>query len=118
MKIKLLVSMVFVFVLFSCANKQNVPPPNPYRGIVPFGPDTYSLSLSGIKGGSSRARTVALRKANEFCKLKNQEFMPIRDKTGGWSYTIVFRCLNPDDPELVRPKPDLEPAVVVEDKKQ
>lgn len=109
MKIKLSIVIVFILLLFSCANKQNTPVRDPYERITRFGPDTYSLSMTSIKG-SSKSRTVALRKVNEFCKSKNQEFMPVSDKAGGVSYTIIFRCLNPDDPELVRQEWDLEPA--------
>jgi len=106
MKIKILVSMVFAFMLFSCAR-------DPYRGITPFGPDTYTSSAT------PKFRTALLNRANEFCKSKNQVIMPINeDTTGRGYYVIVFRCLSPDDPDYVRKDWEQSPNVVIEDKRK
>jgi hypothetical protein len=120
MKARLSIAVIFVLLFYSCAGKQDAPPRDPFKKIVSFGPDTYSLSLASTRG-SANSRTVALRTVNEFCKSKDKEFMPVSDKTGGVSYTILFRCLNADDPELIRQDWDLGPSgknKEVDEKKQ
>jgi len=105
MKIKILILMVFAFMLFSCAS-------DPYRGITPFGPDTYTSSAT------PRFRTPLLNKADEFCKSKNQVIMPVNEYTSGRGlYVIVFRCLSPDDTDYVRRDWEQSPSVVIEDRK-
>ena len=106
MKIRFLVLMVFAFILFSCAT-------DPYRGITPFGPDTYTSS------STPRFRTALLHRADEFCKSKNQLIMPVDEHTTGRGfYVIVFRCLSPDDPDYVRKDWDHSPNVVIEDRRK
>lgn len=94
---------------------------DPYRDIVPFGPDTYSLSLSSV-WSYSKARTVVYRKASNFCQSRNQIFMPKHERSEGGSCTLIFRCLNEGDHELVRPEwawePDADIDIRIEDRRK
>lgn len=103
-----LLSVVFILLLFSCAPNSNIPK-DPYRGIATYGPDTYTLSLSSVKGYAV-ARTATLLKANGFCKSRNQIFMLTNEIAGGGgSCTLVFRCLNQSDQELAKQKWESKP---------
>ena len=85
--------------------------------VVPFGPDTYSLSLSSMRGYTT-VRTVTYQTANEFCQSKNQVFLPKNESSRATSCTLIFRCLNEGDPELQkRPEWRSEPDITIEDRR-
>jgi hypothetical protein len=112
---KILIVAVSILLLFSCTQNSNISR-DPSRGIASYYLDTYTISLSSSKGYAV-ARTAALLKANEFCKLRNQIFMlanEIQESRG--SCTLVFRCLNQSDYELVKQqlesKPELATAAI------
>ena len=112
-----------ILLSLSCA-KKNI---NPYRDIIPFGPDTYSISLSSV-WGYSKARSVVYRKAINFCQSRNQIFMPKNERAisnqivGSESCTLIFRCLNEGDAELRRPEyilePDIDIDIKIEDRRK
>jgi hypothetical protein len=47
-------------------------------GILPAGPDTYTLSerFAPVRGGGDEAQRDALTKANEFCIQQGRQFVP------------------------------------------
>jgi len=93
-------------------------------GILPAGPDTYTVTerFSAVRGGATEAQRVAMTESNDFCEHAGKKFFPLNMKqeaslTGGTAqtgYTVLFRCLLPDDPELKRPNFEQAPNIVIE----
>jgi hypothetical protein len=83
---------------------------------VAMGPDTYIIAENWGVGGGASLKVDAYRKAGDFCHRQGKELMPVQathsdSKWGSWaeggtwaSAEVQFRCLNPSDPELARPK--------------
>lgn len=93
-------------------------------GILPVRPDTYTVAehYAIARGGTVAAERVTLTEANEFCEPRGREFLPI-DKThptpivfGPVDYTVRFRYLPPNDPELRRPRFETSPNLVIEER--
>lgn len=79
-------------------------------GVIPAGPDTYSVT-SGTSAGFSSAgvREEVYTLANEFCTERGLVMVPIsmdaKDGEMGRhppSATLVFRALRPGDPDIKR----------------
>ncbi len=95
-------------------------------GILPVGPDTYTITetYAPIRGGATTAEQVALTETNEFCEDKGKKFLPMNMAEGGipfqenlygpTRYRVTFRCLAPNDPQLVRPNFEPAPNIVIE----
>lgn len=95
---------------------------NTTSGVLPMGPDTYSLSTSSEFGGTVEAKKLALTEANNYCKSMGKELLPLNtaqsvkpDWTGDsiGHYDIDFRCLGVGDEELQRPQINSVPDIVI-----
>jgi hypothetical protein len=72
-------------------------------GIVPVGPDTYSVSemRSPARGGGAEAERVLLAETDAFCRRQNKVFLAIDMRPDGDPYTpyyptafdATFRCV-------------------------
>ena len=79
-------------------------------GILPAGPDTYTITERPAVGGTDEAQIIALTKANEYCATQGRQFVPstmgpadvqkINDVVYKIGYTVTFRCLTPNDPAV------------------
>jgi len=93
-------------------------------GILPVGPDTYTVSehYAPARGGNSTAERVALTEANGFCEQRGRKFLPVNMSQPSAiaispaGYSITFRCLTANDPELRRPRFQSSPDLVIENR--
>src|SRR5262245_18117174 len=91
-------------------------------GVLPVGPDTYTITENAIlsAGGSVAAQQRATRTATEYCTNQGRQFLTINYQTipkgGSDSFSLVFRCLLPNDPELRRPTLQPMPNVLIENR--
>jgi hypothetical protein len=96
-------------------------------GIVPAGPDTYTISeyFAPVRGGSAEAQREALTKASEFCGQKGREFVPNNMGQAGnlvdphgpaTGYTVTFRCLLADDPAVKNYRLGQAPNIIIEER--
>lgn len=79
-------------------------------GILPTGPDTYSITESSAGFADTGVRRRVYEKANAFCTERGLVMVPVSlDSKEGQlarrqpSATLVFRALKPGDPEIKRP---------------
>ena len=93
-------------------------------GILPAGPDTYTLSekFAPIRGGGNEAQRDALTKADDFCSQKGRKFVPsnmgqagdLANPYGPTGYTVTFKCLLPNDPAVAAYQLQRAPNIVIE----
>jgi hypothetical protein len=93
-------------------------------GVVPIGPDTYLVSRQAATGfsGSGTLKAEAFREASEFCRSKGKSLQVVNTNESSPPYVagnfpkaeVQFMCLDPNDPELARPKLRKEPDVLIE----
>jgi hypothetical protein len=93
-------------------------------GILPAGPDTYTLSekVAPIRGGADEAERIALPKANEFCAQQGRQFVPsnmgqsgnFANPYGLTTYAVTFKCLPPNDPAIAKYQLQPAPNIIVE----
>lgn len=92
-------------------------------GILPAGPDTYTLTehAAAIVGGSTTAQQTALTKANAYCAQQGRQFVVSDMLTpasanpyGPTNYSVTFRCLLPGDPDLARGGRNRAPDQIIE----
>ena len=90
-------------------------------GILPMGPDTFTITTGSELGGVIEAKKQALTEANQFCMQRGQQLMPVKTTGGEYrdfagdrigTFDLMFRCLSPNDPDLQRPM--TQPDVVIE----
>jgi len=108
-------SLASAVVLVGCASS---------TGVLPAGPDTYTLSekVAPIRGGGDEAQREALTKANTFCTEKGRVFVPsmmgqsgnLANPYGPTGYTVTFKCLLPNDPAVATYRIQQAPNIVVE----
>ena len=92
--------LVSILVISGCASP----------GVIPTGPDTYTVtsgSSAGFSSANSRAEVYTL--ANKFCEERGLVMVPVsmdaREGVLGRnppSATLVFRALKPGDPDIER----------------
>jgi hypothetical protein len=73
-------------------------------GIVPIGPDTYTVSemRAPARGGGAEAERVLLAETDAFCRRQNKVFLAIDLRPDGDPYTpyyptafdATFRCVS------------------------
>jgi hypothetical protein len=93
-------------------------------GILPAGPDTYTLSekRAPILGGGDAAEQDALTKAADFCTQKGLTFVPnnmgqnnaARNRYGPTRYEITFKCVPANDPAVAAYHLQQAPNVIIE----
>lgn len=113
---KILLILVLLFMLIGCRNHIR----NATNNISPFGLDTYTITYSGRNYPA--VRTTVHKAANQYCQSQGKVFFPKNETTQtGFRNNIVeliFRCLQPDDPELSRPEWEQRPDTVIEDRRR
>ena len=77
-------------------------------GIVPVGPDTYTVSelRAPAAGGGPEAARVAIAESAAFCQRQNRVVVPLALRPDGdpftpyypTAYDATFRCAPPGDP--------------------
>ncbi len=81
-------------------------------GVIPFGPDTYTITVQSELGGMTEAKKLALDESNLHCQSMGKQMMPVSTKGSTPldafgdpipTYEIIFRCLSEDDPDLKSP---------------
>ena len=89
-------------------------------GVLPMGPDTYSISADDLN--VSTAKRSALSQAEAHCSSLKKVILVTNANAAADGprtvYDVTFRCLNPGDPELVRPTYDQAPDVTIEDRRK
>ena len=83
--------------------------------VIPMGPDTYTISEHSSFGHGA-ARASALKKANEFAVSKGKYMIPVRETTGvtyDYTYELIFRLVDENDPEYRRTNLEKVPDVVI-----
>jgi len=83
-------------------------------GVVPLGQDTYLVSRQAATGfsGAGTLKAEALKEGNEYCVSQKKVMQVIHTEEARPPYIfgnfpkaeIQFMCLDPNDPELSRPK--------------
>ncbi len=81
-------------------------------GVLPMGPDTFSIATSDELGGVVAAKRAAVMEASAFCTSRGQQMVAMHSQSsfkGDWAgdsighHDFTFRCLNAGDPQLGRP---------------
>jgi hypothetical protein len=93
-------------------------------GVLKLGPDTYNISVHAapVRGGVSGAKKIAISKANQHCFESKKEILVTNINTRpsshlpGGTADINFKCLNINDPDLVRPSYEKEADIVIKNK--
>jgi hypothetical protein len=94
-------------------------------GILPAGPDTYTLTerFAPIVGGRDEAERQALTKADAFCTEKGRKFVPSNMGQAGnlanvngptTGYAVTFKCLAADDPAVAKYQLGQAPNIIIE----
>ena len=81
-------------------------------GVLPMGPDTFSITTSSELGGVVAAKRAAVSEASAFCTSRGQQMLAMQSQSSSkvdWAgdyighHDFTFRCLNAGDPQLRRP---------------
>jgi hypothetical protein len=114
--IKFIFSAVAIISLSGCLSTSQV---------LEMGRDTYSVSATadGYRL-ASQARESAFQAGTEKCASLGKRFMFTNESTArtrmgiDTTVTVIFRCLNENDPEYARPNVRQTPDVVIEDQRK
>jgi hypothetical protein len=107
---------VILFALCGCASQSK---------IVPYGKDTYLISVDDALGGYSPngLQVKAAEKANAYCASMGK-VIQVRNTNsqGNWGWTatsssLIFSCIDESDSENRRPVLRNEPGTVIEDRR-
>jgi hypothetical protein len=89
-------------------------------GVLTMGPDTYTITENVIL--SLGGAVASQGKCHDYCEGKGREFLALNYQTipqgGSVSFSLTFRCLLPNDPELRRPNFKPAPNVVIENRQR
>lgn len=91
-----------------------------------MGPDTFQASAAAtpMSGGSFEANRIAMQEANKHCVGLGKEIVVtntrngVMNQYGDGSAEVIFRCLDPGDPDLKRLNYRKEADTVIEDRRQ
>lgn len=112
---KKLYFICFSVFLSACAQSSSV---------LKMGPDTYTVSIHAapVRGGETGAKSLAIKEASQYCLSENKQFLlknmnarPSSHLPGGTA-DIIFRCLNENDPEYLRPNYSRSPDILIEER--
>lgn len=96
-------------------------------GVLPFGPDTYTLTVESTYKGMSAATKEAITEATKYCQSEGKYFFPKNTNQKSTvtsfgdpmdTYSLIFRCLFESDPEYQRSNWGKSPDTVIEDRRQ
>ena len=108
--------MSLLVLLIGCASPS---------AIISYGKDSYILSVDDVWGGysSGKLKVKAAQEANAYC-AKQGKVMRVRRTsergTYGWTSTsssLIFSCIDKDDPENTRPNLRKDADTVIEDRR-
>ncbi len=92
-------------------------------GVIPMGPDTFNVTASKhYTSGGAEAQSNALIAANAHCAELGKEIL-VKNTSSSYAapfynFSVTFRCLGKNDPELARPDIRNTPDVVIEDRRK
>ncbi len=86
---KVLLFIGTVIILTSCVTS---------TGVMPFGPDTFTVTVESEEMGMGIAQKKAIAEARVFCQSKGGQFQP-QDSSVATSddkdvYSLTFRCVD------------------------
>jgi len=114
--IRFLFNLSLILLLTGCARS---------TGVIPFGPDTYTITTDNELGGMGAAKKRAIQDANAYCSSSGKKMMPVstyqssqKDPVGDRipTYELTFRCLATGDEDLKRPNPEQAHDIIIETK--
>ena len=91
--------------------------------VLPMGPDTFIVSASKhYTSGGAEAQSNALSAANTHCASLGKEIL-VKNTSSNYAaafynFSVTFRCLDKNDPELARPSFQNSPDVIIEDRRK
>lgn len=100
---RLLIPLAFTALLGACAQTS---------GVMPLGPDTFSIVTTNELGGVLAAKKAGLEQANAYCASRGQQMVVMQSQSDvrpDWvgdpvaHHDVTFRCLNAGDSQLSRP---------------
>ena len=84
--------------------------------ILPLGPDTFKLHVSGPVWYMNEIEARALSSANAYCLKLNKVYLATTFGFVATTYNVTFRCLSQGDPELKRASIGAAPDVIIENR--
>jgi len=96
---KLILLLLILSVMTGCASKPRI------SDISPFGPDTYKIKAFSNQGEEDK---LAIEEAYKYCESLGKHFMPVQGEDMYLQYSLIFSCLDEDDPALKRPTKGIE----------
>ena len=103
MRIKICGAICAVLALGACEQS---------TGVLPMGPDTFSVTTSNELGGVVAAKKAAVSEASAFCTSRGQQMVAMQSQSSvkeDWAgdsighHDFTFRCLSAGDNQLRRP---------------
>ena len=92
------VLLLFTFLVISgCAAKE----PTRSVGVIPYGQDTYkTYAYTKVNDDADKQASI---EANKHCESLRKHFMPVEEKGDTKNFSLVFKCLDQDDPAFNKP---------------
>jgi len=94
---KVLLFIGTLIILTSCVTS---------TGVMPFGPDTFTVTVESEEMGMGAAQKKAIDDATKFCQSEGRRFQPIDSSLATSDdkdvYSLTFRCLDENAPEYKR----------------
>lgn len=109
--------LLFSLLLSSCFTTST--------GVIPFGPDTYTVTAQSELGGMTEAKKKAIAESNSHCQSMEKQMMPVSTNSSTPidafgdpipTYEFTFRCLLEGDPDLHRPNMVKDADIVIENR--
>ena len=96
---KFILLLLMVIVMIGCASKPRI------SDVSPFGPDTFKIKAFNNQGEEDK---LAIDGAYNYCESLGKHFMPVQGEDMYLQYSLIFSCLDEDDPALKRPVKGIE----------
>ena len=96
---KFILLLLMLIVMIGCASKPRI------SDISPFGPDTFKIKAFNNQGEEDK---LAIDGAYNYCESLGKHFMPVQGEDMYLQYSLIFSCLDEDDPALKRPVKGIE----------
>ncbi len=94
---KIALLLFALLVMSGCAAKE----PTISMGVMPYGQDTYkTYAYTKLNDDADKHATT---EANKHCESLGKHFMSVQAKGDTQNFTLVFKCLNQDDPAFEKP---------------
>lgn len=94
--------MFVLFIMSGCAATE----PTKSIGVIPYGQDTYkTYAYTNVNNDADKYATT---EADKHCESLGKHFMPVQSKGDTQKFSLVFKCLDEDDPTLIKPEKVLD----------